>query len=82
MKLIRFGEPGLEKPGLLLPTDARLNVTGFVRDYDEDFFAADGVARLAEWIHKKDGAVSCVSPRVRLGPPIARPTNSKLDRSA
>jgi 2,4-didehydro-3-deoxy-L-rhamnonate hydrolase len=74
MKLIRFGEPGLEKPGLLLPNGARLNVTGFVRDYDEDFFAADGVARLSEWIGKKEGSVPRVPPRVRLGPPIARPS--------
>lgn len=74
MKLIRFGEPGQEKPGLLLDSGARLNVTGFVRDYDEDFFAADGVARLAEWLNKKDGSVPRVPPRVRLGPPIARPS--------
>jgi len=74
MKLIRFGEPGLEKPGLLLPSGARLNVTGFVRDFDEDFFGADGIARLATWIAKKDGAVPRVPPRVRLGPPIARPS--------
>jgi 2,4-diketo-3-deoxy-L-fuconate hydrolase len=74
MKLIRFGEPGNEKPGLLLESGARLNVSGFVRDYDEGFFAADGVARLAEWIERKHGAVARVPPRVRLGPPIARPS--------
>ena len=74
MKLIRFGEPGSEKPGLLMSDGVRLNVTGFVRDYDEDFFASDGIARLAEWTEKKNASVPRVPPRARLGPPIARPS--------
>jgi len=74
MKLIRFGEPGMEKPGVLLPSGARLNVTGFVRDYNEDFFAANGIARLAEWMETKGGSAPRVPTRARLGPPIARPS--------
>lgn len=74
MKLIRFGESGIEKPGILLPGGERLNVTGFVRDFNEDFFAGDGIARLTTWMEKKDGSVPRVPPRVRLGPPIARPS--------
>ena len=74
MKLIRFGEPGNEKPGLLLNSGARLNVSGFVRDFHEEFFEGDGVARLAAWIDKKHGAVPRVPRSDRWGPPVARPS--------
>ncbi len=35
MKLIRMGEIGQEKPGVLLEDGARLDVSGFGSDYDE-----------------------------------------------
>ena len=38
MKLIRFGEPGAEKPGVLLEHGTRIDVSRFGRDYDEEFF--------------------------------------------
>ena len=37
MKLVRFGEKGLEKPGVLSSGGEILDVSGFVRDYDEAF---------------------------------------------
>jgi len=71
MKLIRFGEPGREKPGLI-SSDGRLriDVSGIVEDYDEAFFANDGLARLA-----RSRAVNppFVKESVRWGPPVARP---------
>src|ERR1700736_298803 len=74
MKLIRFGEPGGERPGLFLEDAARLDVSAFVADYDEAFFADEGLSRLRYWL--KDNAAS--APRVpqsaRLGSPIARPS--------
>ena len=47
MKLIRFGSPGQEKPGLQLPNGTRIDVSGFGEDYSESFFANDGLRRLA-----------------------------------
>jgi len=35
MKLIRMGEVGQEKPGVLLEDGTRLDVSGFGSDYDE-----------------------------------------------
>jgi 2,4-diketo-3-deoxy-L-fuconate hydrolase len=74
MKLIRFGEPGGERPGLFLEDAARLDVSAFVADYDEAFFADEGLSRLRYWL--KDNAAS--APRIpqsaRLGSPIARPS--------
>ena len=54
MKLIRFGAPGAEKPGLLLPDGARVDASAFGADWDERFFGADGLARLAAWARDHD----------------------------
>ena len=35
MKLARFGEPGAEKPGVLLDDGSRVDVSAAVADYDE-----------------------------------------------
>src|SRR6266849_11116594 len=75
MKLIRFGEPGAEKPGVLLDDQTRLDVSTFVSDYDEDFFGSGGLARLRQRL--MNGHVSAlrrVSSQERLGPPIRRPS--------
>jgi 2,4-didehydro-3-deoxy-L-rhamnonate hydrolase len=74
MKLIRFGQQGAEKPGLLLEDGTRVDASAFGGDWDEGFLGGDGLARLATWA--RDHAAK--SPRVpaaeRLGPPIARPS--------
>jgi hypothetical protein len=49
MKLIRFGEAGAERPGLLLADGMRVAAPDFCRDYDERFFASGGLDRLREW---------------------------------
>ncbi len=51
MKLIRFGEPGKEKPGLLYD-GARIDVSAFGSDYDESFFGGRGLAALRKWVEK------------------------------
>lgn len=78
MKLIRFGEPGNERPGVLLTDGARIDTSGFrstgVFDYDEEFFAGDGLEQLGEWIRDRAQTAPRVSPSIRLGPPIDRPS--------
>ena len=54
MKLIRFGAPGQEQPGVLLNDGRRVDASAFGADYDEAFFGGDGIARLAQWM-KGDG---------------------------
>lgn len=75
MKLIRFGEAGREKPGLILEGGTRIDASAVTMDYDEAFFAGDGLGRLHRWL--EDGAAER-SPRVdeseRLAAPIARPS--------
>ena len=74
MKLIRFGDRGKEKPGLLLEDATRVDVSAAVTDYSEEFFATDGLERLRRWLEKNTGNVPRVGASVRLGSPICRPS--------
>jgi len=74
MKLIRFGRPGEERPGLILSDGRRIDASGVGADYDETFFDSGGLERLARWL-SHDGAAAPVVPEdARLGPPICRPS--------
>mgnify|MGYP006174730987 FL=1 len=73
MKLIRFGEAGNEKPGVCINQEY-FDVSGFVKDYDETFFATDGVANLATIIEQNKIALPKVASDTRLGAPVARPS--------
>jgi 2,4-diketo-3-deoxy-L-fuconate hydrolase len=50
MKLIRFGERGRKRPGVLRPDGRRIDVSAFGGDWGEEFFAGDGPARLERWL--------------------------------
>jgi 2,4-didehydro-3-deoxy-L-rhamnonate hydrolase len=73
MKLIRFGDPGSEKPGVLLNDGTRVDVSGFGADYDQAFFGGDGLTRLAGWLKQHGSSAPRVNSSVRLGPPVANP---------
>jgi 2-keto-4-pentenoate hydratase/2-oxohepta-3-ene-1,7-dioic acid hydratase in catechol pathway len=74
MKLIRFGEPGRERPGVLLSDGTRIDVSAFGSDYDESFFGGDGIARLRAWVDANAATAPKVSESVRLGAPLVRPS--------
>ncbi len=74
MKLLRFGERGEEKPGLLLIDGTRIDASGFGMDWDERFFAGEGLVWLAEWARSNAAHAPRVSEDERLGPCIARPS--------
>ena len=71
MKLIRFGEPGKEKPGVII-NDAWFDVSEFITDYDEKFFDDNGLSVLKTIISEKP--LKEISRDNRLGAPIARPS--------
>lgn len=75
MKLIRFGDFGAEKPGLLLADGRRVDASSVADDYDETFFAGEGLDELRGWIDAggADRAPS-IDEDVRLGAPVARPS--------
>ncbi len=74
MKLIRFGNPGAEKPGLQLADGRRIDASAFGSDYNEAFFDGDGLARLAAWAAANAETAPAVEPGTRLGSCVARPS--------
>lgn len=72
MKLIRFGAPGSEKPGIELEDGTRLDVSAQVENYNPQFFAGGGLEGLSRIV---SNPADCppVPDGSRLGPPIARP---------
>jgi 2-keto-4-pentenoate hydratase/2-oxohepta-3-ene-1,7-dioic acid hydratase in catechol pathway len=75
MKLLRFGPPENEKPGVLTADGRRLDVSTAFSDFDEKFFASGGLERLAAWLASPAAAGAPVIPdSARLGSPIARPS--------
>ncbi len=73
MKLIRFGAPGKEKPGILKDGNY-YDVSGFIKDYDEQFFENGGLPHLAWMVEQNKTMLPAVSSGTRLGCPIARPS--------
>jgi len=71
MKLIRFGEPGKEKTGVII-NDKRYDTSAFGEDYNEAFFENDGINRLSNFL--EDSLLPEVPGDVRLGAPFARPS--------
>jgi len=72
MKLIRYGEVGKEKTGLIID-GIRFDTSAFGEDYNELFFETDGLARLADFV-RKHLALPVIADDVRLGSPVARPS--------
>ena len=74
MKLIRFGDPGHETPGVLREDGTRIDASSEFADYDTAFFEAGGLKKLREWTKRRGEQAPVVPDTVRLGPPIARPS--------
>lgn len=73
MKLIRFGKNNEEKPGLQLD-QKRVDVSAFGEDYDEDFFASEGIARLTKWFEIHGSDCPEIGEKERLACPVKRPS--------
>lgn len=73
MKLIRFGEFGKEKIGIQID-GVNYDVSAFGGDYNEQFFAENGLSRLAEFVKANEGKLIEVPAGTRLGAPFARPS--------
>ncbi len=73
MKLIRFGAPGKEKPGVII-NDHWHDVSAYVNDYNEDFFEFDGLIGLESVTKHSSYMLPEISKSERLGAPLARPS--------
>lgn len=74
MKLIRFGEKGAEKPGVILPDGKKIDVSAFGEDYTQNFFASNGLTRLEKWLENYGVSCPVVEDSERLGAPLFRPS--------
>ncbi len=59
---------------MILGNGTRIDVSGFGQDYDESFFANDGLPRLSEWLDKNASECPIIGPDIRLGACVARPS--------
>ena len=73
MKLIRFGQKGAEKPGIVID-DKWYDASSFGEDYNEHFFESDGITRLQQFVEENKGSLPEVSKDTRLGVPFTRPS--------
>ena len=71
MKLIRFGKEGQEKPGLHI-NGINYDVSAYIKDYDESFFAHQGLDKLAEIVAKEK--LMPIDSKERIGSAVARPS--------
>ncbi|KQW99648.1 fumarylacetoacetate hydrolase family protein [Flavobacterium sp. Root420] len=72
MKLIRFGEIGKEKPGVLIG-EKRYDVSSIVTDFNESFFEENGLEKLQKALDSNP-TLPEVDANIRLGSPVARPS--------
>jgi 2-keto-4-pentenoate hydratase/2-oxohepta-3-ene-1,7-dioic acid hydratase in catechol pathway len=74
MKLIKFGQQGSEKPGVILSNGTTIDVSAFTPDFDEAFFESSGLERLSAWLEMNASNAPQVPAGIRLGAPLARPS--------
>ena len=74
MKLIRIGQPGGERPAVLISDEEYLPLEG-VTDFDEEFFRSGQFQELPSSVETlmAKGAPTHPLAGARLGPPVARP---------
>jgi 2,4-diketo-3-deoxy-L-fuconate hydrolase len=74
MKLFRFGSVESERPGVILESGKRVDISAFGEDFNDRFFSTGGLRRLASWISKNGDKCPVVDPSLRIGPCVARPS--------
>ena len=73
MKLIRWGAEGSEKTGVII-ADHRYDTSAMGIDYNEAFFANDGLDKLEQFLKDNEGKLPEIDKSERLASPIARPS--------
>ena len=72
MKLIRFGEFGKEKPGIVM-NSKWYDLSFFCTDFNESFFEQNGLEKLKSFL-STNPVLPEVDQTIRLGSPVARPS--------
>jgi 2,4-didehydro-3-deoxy-L-rhamnonate hydrolase len=74
VKLIRYGAPENEQPGVLLESGKKISVSAFGEDYNEKFFATDGLGRLEKWLEENGSSCPEIGENERAASCVARPS--------
>jgi 2,4-didehydro-3-deoxy-L-rhamnonate hydrolase len=74
VKLIRWGAAGKEWPGVILQDGSRVDSSGIVSDYGENFWSDGGIEKLQKWLSSDVATAPRIPTATRLGPPISRPS--------
>lgn len=69
MKLVRYGLPGAEKPGVIDSTGGIRDLSAYVHDIDGTALSAESLSRLSAI---DSSSLPLVDATVRIGPPISR----------
>lgn len=72
MKLIRFGDPGNEKPGILDANNKRKDLSAAFKDWDREFFQKDGIKNLTSFLDTNNNLPD-VAEEARWASCVARP---------
>jgi len=72
MKLIRWGNPGNEKPGVILES-TRFDLSEFFKDWNREFFNSDGLKKLSNVLKEQTGRLKEVGEGERWASCVARP---------
>lgn len=70
MKLVRYGKPGQEKPGIIDNDGNVRSLVDIINDWDGEHLNAKVLTKVAKINPSK---LPLVKPKTRLGPPVARP---------
>ena len=73
MKLIRFGEVGNEKPGVII-NEIFYDVSQFVEDYNEYFFETGGIEKLSQLLVEVQDELHEIPEDSRIASCVARPS--------
>ncbi len=74
MRLVRIGEPGQERPAVLVSDELAVDISDLTADLDPDYWAGLDVAALSAYVDQRAAAGDVVSVvGQRFGPPITRP---------
>jgi len=73
MKLIRWGNEGNEKPGII-SNKIMYDTSTFGEDYTGSFFATDGVNRLQKFITANAATLPQLQAGIRLAAPVSQPS--------
>lgn len=74
MKIFRFEAGGHQKPGVILRNEERIDVSSFIKDYDQNFFAGDSLFLLPDWVEHNAARCPTVDSTLRLAPCVASPS--------